>query len=257
MPASLLWCQSPTASTYPTVVLNKSIYATQQDNDQDGLDDALEYELAGAFSPYLIWDDQESCSLHQTFYQVHPLEQNKIAVIYVLTFPLDCGFRSTGFVGHWGDTQDARLTLSSEDGLAWKPDDPSFGPLEKLSFHDGGHFYLYLSGGKHHTYPDAASCYQRYSGMDGCEGGPEYIEPILADHNVGEEWAPAITWLGNFGQGPYKEGYAGENAWDQSAWNDWRFCGGNSKKRFSPQCDATGLGRIWLRSASDGNSPVN
>lgn len=228
-------------------LLEKSVYEITLDPDQDGLDNLQEYEMARWFSPFVIWDEGEKCALHQTFFQVHPLGENKIGIAYNMTYPLDCGYRSGYIGGHWGDTQIIKILLESPDGRLWRAAGSGLGPWETLEFR-GSHIVLYISSGKHHDYTKIEECHAAYRGFDNCGGGPEHAEPIDPRLNVGEKNNPLILSLGAFGQGPYAGGYASEAAWGLSGWGDEKFCGGNPERKLEGlnQC-ATIMEYFWFK----------
>jgi len=202
--------------------------APMADADGDGLEDELEFELAQTLAPALVWAKGEKCGDHDTLYQVHPLGPDRVRATYALIFPLDCGFRSTGIGGQSGDVQEMSVeAVRAESGwtiervtLPWH--DP-FRPKGKLT--------LFVSEGKHHIYPDLASCARgRFFGFDHCGDGDVETPRILPDANVGETAHPLITTLERYARGPWAAGYAKETAWGPSRFGDDAFCGGDPER---------------------------
>ncbi len=198
------------------------------DADGDGLEDAAEWELAQRLEPVLVWAKGEKCGEHDTVYQVHPLGPGRVRVTYALVFPLDCGFRSTGFGGHSGDVQEIGVdAVRTEAG--WMIDSVAL-PWHK-DFRPKGSFALFVSEGKHHIYPDLEGCLRgRFLGLDRCGDGDIEKPVIVADANVGESAHPLMTTLERRARGPWAEGYAKETAWGESRFGDAFFCGGDPER---------------------------
>ena len=72
------------------------------DNDQDGLDDALELQLATDYLPFVSLDPGDGCTRDGFVVRVrkHPADPTKIMIIYDHLFETDCGFG-----GHTGDDE--------------------------------------------------------------------------------------------------------------------------------------------------------
>ena len=213
---------APLAPSEPAAVASTGALV---DADGDGLADEEEWEMAQRLSPVLVWAKGEKCGEHDTLYQVHPLGPDRARVTYALIFPLDCGFRSSGFGGHSGDVQEIDVdAVRTEAG--WMID------LVTLPWHDPfrpkGSFALFVSEGKHHIYPNLEGClHGRFLGLDHCGDGAVESPAIAADANVGEALHPLITTLERRARGPWSEGYAKETAWGPSLFGDAFFCGGD------------------------------
>ena len=198
------------------------------DADEDGIEDEREWELAQMLAPVLIWAKGEKCGEHDTLYQVHPKGPGRVHVTYALIFPLDCGFRSSGFGGHSGDVQEIDVDASLGDAgwaieLVTLPWHSPFKP--KISF------ALFVSEGKHHIYPDLQGClHGRFLGFDKCGDGAVEAPAINEYSNVGEAAHPLTTTLERYKRGPWAEGYAMETAWGKSLYADEFFCGGDPKR---------------------------
>ncbi len=195
------------------------------DLDGDGMDDAEELALANALMPTLVWAKGEQCGAHDALFQVHPASPGHLKIVYALIFPEDCGFRSSGFGGHPGDVQEINLDAVLGDAgwrvasidLPWhEPFDPH-GPAR-----------LFVSEGKHHIYPNLASCAGgRFFGLDHCGDGAVERPFLAPESNVGEVNHPLVTTLERYAKGPWAEGYAKETAWGPSLFGDAAFCGGD------------------------------
>src|SRR5262245_60184716 len=72
------------------------------DNDSDGLDDALEAQLASDYMPFLSLDPGDGCPLSGLVVRVrkHPADATKISIIYSHLYQRDCGLS-----GHVGDNE--------------------------------------------------------------------------------------------------------------------------------------------------------
>ena len=200
------------------------------DLDRDGMDDARELAVARLFSPITVWSPAERCGKHHTLFQVHPLDRSTVLITYVLTFPVDCGFPALGLrVGaHSGDTQELSVVATTPDGLYWEASElrvPNYAPAPLL-----GRPTVYVSAGKHHLYPSLEACQEGLHGLLEHCGGPKTTEEVAAEDNVGERGHPLIASLSAFADGPWKNGYARETAWGESAWGDQLFCGGDPRR---------------------------
>src|SRR5690349_7317791 len=63
------------------------------DNDQDGIDDALEQKLAEDYLPFVSLDPGDGCALDGYVVRVtkHPMDPTKIHIIYDHLYQKDCG----------------------------------------------------------------------------------------------------------------------------------------------------------------------
>jgi hypothetical protein len=202
--------------------------APMADADGDGIEDEREWELAQMFAPVLVWAKGEKCGAHDTLYQIHPTGPGRVHVTYALIFPIDCGFRSSGFGGHSGDVQEIDLDVSLGDA-GWAID------LVTLPWHSPfkpkGPLALFVSEGKHHIYPDLQGClHGRFLGFDHCGDGDVERPAINEYGNVGEAAHPLTTTLERYARGPWPAGYAKETAWGPSLFGDKYFCGGDPER---------------------------
>jgi hypothetical protein len=72
------------------------------DEDQDGLDDAFELQVANDYLPYVAVDPGDGCALDGIIARVrpHPADPSKILIVYDHLFQNDCGLG-----GHIGDDE--------------------------------------------------------------------------------------------------------------------------------------------------------
>lgn len=79
------------------------------DLDGDGLDDALEAEIAASYLPFLSIDPTDGCPLGGVVYRAfpHPDDASLISVIYDHLFQNDCGLG-----GHVGDNEAFGVTVN-------------------------------------------------------------------------------------------------------------------------------------------------
>jgi hypothetical protein len=168
--------------------LDRSLFLGQSDNpdedwDHDFLVDRLEYALAYALRPYVVFDSAESARQEHepvTLFQVRPLSclqpwsgsesttivTHTIRIKWVFLFRWDGGYgpRSNWYcVGedaHEGDNDDAFYELESTDeGITWTlvRAGLSFKGLDwptnsRMEVYDLTHPIIYMSGSKHHEY---------------------------------------------------------------------------------------------------------
>ena len=88
--------------TSPDIGIAPDTPAMIVDNDADGLDDALELQLAADYLPYFSLDPGDGCPLSGLVARVrkHPADPTKISIIYSHLFQRDCGL-----AGHVGDNE--------------------------------------------------------------------------------------------------------------------------------------------------------
>lgn len=79
------------------------------DLDLDGLDDALEAQLAQSYLPVLGVHPQDACPLGGIVYRArkHPLDPTLVFLVYVYLFERDCGLTS-----HVGDNEVFSITIN-------------------------------------------------------------------------------------------------------------------------------------------------
>jgi hypothetical protein len=72
------------------------------DNDQDGLDDAYETQLASSYLPFISLDPGDGCSRSGLAVRVvkHPADATKILMVFSHLYETDCGLN-----GHTGDNE--------------------------------------------------------------------------------------------------------------------------------------------------------
>lgn len=157
------------------------------DEDGNGLDDAVERELARCFAPHLRFDSREFTEVdedHQpradepnTLFTVHAIDTSRIRVSYVVLFQYDGGFAADTDElcsdTHPGDNFSVRVDVTVSRGTgSWRAslDKMSGGSLpgglavdgegELRIETSGTHPIVYVSAGKHHIYAHPADiCY--------------------------------------------------------------------------------------------------
>jgi hypothetical protein len=253
-----------------SVTLSRSILARDlsEDADRDGLADAVEGELADAFRPFLIFDSRENARRPDepvVAFQVRPVgcvgprpkcgpAPIAVHILYNTIWRQDGGYVISRFCrdDHKGDIQVVGVRAESYDdgrtfrlsavenwGFVW--------PKADARFLAGTHPWIYLSGGKHHQYFDAAidgkpSAYSAWSCREAMDGKGEFKLAELKGpgarwNNVGEpESHPSSAFVDDLG--PY--GYPGESAWDAR-----HFCGGQACDRQTNP--GSRMANVWLR----------
>lgn len=182
------------------------------DNDQDGLDDAVELQLATDYLPFVSLDPGDGCTRDGFAVRVrkHPADPTKILIIYDHLFETDCGFN-----GHTGDDEVFGISvdpsLPAPMGiLAIRAVSHQNTPCERdtqcstcsndsrpkcdLAMADGALWpVVYASKDKHGQYATLAQCPVLGTCLDTCTLNPvRRLAPIA---NVGEPAHPLITNL--------------------------------------------------------------
>src|SRR5688572_24145877 len=103
--AALVACSGASSNDSPNDIdASAPIDAPAQlvDNDKDGLDDALESQLASSYMPFISLDPNDGCKRSGLAVRVtkHPADATKILIIYDHLFETDCGLN-----GHTGDNE--------------------------------------------------------------------------------------------------------------------------------------------------------
>jgi hypothetical protein len=236
------------------------------DQDQDGLSDTYEHELAVALAPIWVFDSHETARApHEplTLYQVHPILESprapskalSVLLTYAYLFQWDGGYPLSTFCddSHPGDNPTLKIRIEIEEtsplaprvrGLRWNGS--WIGPT-LLQLENGSHPRIYLSAGKHHPSPirwhepsySPFSNWQCRDVNDGLgEAVPAEVERYGVPLNVGEQMHPLITDLTIFG-------YPNEDAWGNQP-----FCGGLQSKIGRVACRATHTRKnkdLWQR----------
>ena len=173
------------------------------DNDDDGLDDKYELELATDYVPYLSIDPSDGCPLAGLVARVrkHPADATKISIIYSHLFQNDCGLG-----GHVGDNEAFGIVIDPLQPapagiLAIKTASHQNTPCERISecstcaldgrakcdvttFNGEQWPVLYASKDKHGQYATKSKCSLIGTCFDQCTLNPaRELPPIV---NVGE-----------------------------------------------------------------------
>lgn len=205
------------------------------DNDQDGLEDALEQNLAESLFPTTIWfHSEEDCVFPQpelAIYRVFPdpRQPNLISVVYDLVYREDCGSPFFGIDNHPGDVEGFAYSLvaDSDCDLGWKI------YAVKTTAHSGGPSNveeqilnscdpvpaLFVSLSKHATYLTIERCEQYLDPFQSCEMG--WAGNFLLIHAGEEAYRFADDLSAYF---PPAAGYPTDYIWLNPG--DGNFCGG-------------------------------
>jgi hypothetical protein len=179
------------------------------DNDQDGLDDAVEQQLAEAYLPFISLDPGDGCVLDGYVVRVrkHPMDPTKIHIIYDHLFQKDCGLG-----GHVGDDEVFGVAIDPKKPapagiLAIKAASHQNTPCERDTTcttcpgdarpkcdmaADAGAMWpvLYASKDKHGQYATKSMCSIFGTCLDQCTLNPaRRIAPIV---NAGEPGHPLV-----------------------------------------------------------------
>lgn len=199
------------------------------DQDQDGLQDACEYQLARAFRPYLAvhpWDKD----LRREPYWAAALDfpwynsgSPVLKIMYLEAYYSDRGEPITRYdSGHPGDSEWVTVFVRYENGrwallqtstsAHWNTDAESSrnNAYSEHAYPDGrlrGRPLIWVSRDKHANYASQWLCerggwdaYGAIRGLDTCAGNEYYVDPwigafyeieVRPDANVGNRYAPA------------------------------------------------------------------
>ncbi len=239
--------------------------AAWADADRDHLRDAVEFQLADHFKPFIRFDSSEGARRGDepvTLFQARPIgcigggTMNgsncgapwRIQIKYALLFQRDGGYGPSSDCGdsHNGDNEDAALVLVSYDARTWSIESFTtgiFGPTLNVGWYQESHPIMFMSGHKHHTYLNTAydgsdSPYSNWGCNDDVNGlGPQILPTLVAPDgryaNVGEPEshpAPFINDLAMYA-------YPGENAWS------WASFGGGLER----SSETSSLAAMWMR----------
>jgi hypothetical protein len=189
------------------------------DADGDGIDDALEAQLAEQFFPTLHYSWGEMCASPdpiRVLFRVHNLVYNgvpntdRIAIDYVILYSEDCGAE-----GHSGDNE-AFQVLVVKNGDNWY-----FSNIAAVAHQDtanetsslGWSDVLWVSENKHGNYASLSSCGDGVWNFDDCEENGPGRSHIL--YNVGEPDAHLLNNLGDI-----NSNWDGEHVWDDGQFLD-------------------------------------
>jgi hypothetical protein len=179
------------------------------DHDGDGLDDALELELANAYLPYISLAPDDGCTRDGLVVRVrpHPADPTKISIFYDHLFETDCGLN-----GHTGDDEMFGITIDPDIPppagiLAIKTASHQNTPCERVTectTCGGGNAcdmaaingvmypVLYASKDKHGQYATKSAC-GFGTCFDSCTLNPTAAHPAIV--NAGEPGHPLVSNL--------------------------------------------------------------
>lgn len=173
------------------------------DRDGDGLRDSLEWKLAEAFKPKLLFDSSEHHRLpHEpvTLFQVRPSgcigkgcpkQPSTIWLKYAFLYQKDGGYGPSSDCkdAHNGDNQAIDFKLQSDDGQIWKLVHINISHFKysqgfSAVANDDRHVRLFLSAHKHHHYFDTSndhkdSPYSSFGCNDDVNGKGAQVSPKL------------------------------------------------------------------------------
>ena len=181
------------------------------DDDLDGLDDALELELANDYLPFIALSPDDGCTRSGLLVRVrpHPADATKILIAYDHLFETDCGLN-----GHTGDNEmfgvaiDPALpppagilaikTASHQNTICERvtecttcSNDPRK-QCDRAAIGNAMYPVIYASKDKHGQYATKSSC-GLGSCFDQCDANPIAHRPPIA--NAGEPGHPLVSDL--------------------------------------------------------------
>jgi hypothetical protein len=225
----------PEKITRPTLerTLSRNLFlqsgeTRQMDKDNDRLVDSMENDLADWFTPYAVFDSEESGRRDGEpfgIFRVTPVSNSKIRVRYVPLFIEDAGYGPSSVCddSHPGDNDTIDYDLETYNGgTTWKVTrvNPGFKGINwpgnsRLEVHMGRFPIVYQSGSKHHQFltkdhDGKNSPYSEYACNDDVNGlGAKILLqtknrfPGVTFHNVGEPGAHPSTDFVNDLSGPF------------------------------------------------------
>lgn len=209
------------------------------DADEDGLVDANELELAGAYFPYFSLAPNDACARHGVVFRLtpHPQDRSKIVIWYGVLYETDCGFDS-----HLGDNEmfsalvDPALpapegilalrAVSHMDTVCEHTSTcgtlPGCAPCD-LAMKEGKPYpVVYASRDKHGGYVDARACAKSLvCDFGGCVKNPVPDAPALV--NAGEPGRPLVENLTTHGFIRPENGWHERELFDYEPWGGVRF----------------------------------
>ena len=209
---------------------------TPEDEDGDGLFDALEVALFERHRPAFSMTTSDACALSGEVYRVrlHPEGSGEVLLQGVLFFARDCGIGGhEGDVVGWSALVDP-TSVGANEGLLSLRVDTGFGEacshssecgacsdLEACEFAVDGRARVFVSGQDHRLFLDSAAC-----ATAPC-GGPLTCESTATRQalalNVGEPDAPLVSDLTAAGVITSANGWAIEALMDHDPWGGLAF----------------------------------
>jgi hypothetical protein len=184
-----------------------------RDDDGDGLDDALETQLANDYMPFVSFDPADGCSRDGFVVRVrpHPADATKIQIIYDHLLEHDCGLN-----GHVGDDEVFGIAIDPAKPaptgiLAIRAVSHQNTPCERDTqcstcggadtraacdlASDGNAMWpvVYSSKDKHGNYASMSQCPLLGTCLDQCTLNAHRVHPPLV--NAGEPGKPLVTDL--------------------------------------------------------------
>jgi hypothetical protein len=210
---------------------SRQILAQSGDQDGDGIDDQVEFQLASQFFPTVHWHTNEACPgpVNSAEFQYPALfrlrylafqgvvNTNYIGINYVRLFDQDCGPES-----HNGDNESFVVVIRFENG-SWRFDSISatahWGTACDLKTVSPNN-ELWIGGNKHGNYVYLPFCQNDYP-VQFCNNECDATGPArsVTLFNVGEPWAPLIDNLGTI----YSNWFYSPPTQSATVWNSGRF----------------------------------
>jgi hypothetical protein len=210
------------------------------DDDQDGLDDLWESQVAEAYRPHLSLAVDDGCPLSLILFRLHPHPKGGglVHVIYVVLYAKDCGLN-----GHAGDDEVHAATIDpsvpppdgilairaiahQDTGCNLVTDCGQCGMLPVCATVDrGGKPWpvVFASKGKHASYLSEAACDGACFLADQCSLNPHDPQPPML--NAGEPGHPLLGDLTDLGWITPEKGWASSDVWHYDPWAGGDFGG--------------------------------
>ena len=206
---------------------------SSSDRDHDRVDDECEYQIAKAFSPFLMFHDLDRDTSRESYWAAYvdwDMPMNELKIFYALAYHVDHGNR--GFFDHWGDSEFIVLTVKYQGASEWALisattsahwgthlDATKTSKYDKLKYpwEYRGVPYIYVAKNKHANYRSVASC---NDGPDACvsHSRKRGRARVLRSRNLGNSWQRLINCVDS--QSPSR--YPGRECfWSANSFNGW------------------------------------
>lgn len=213
--------------------VDAGIDAGLADLDLDGLDDAIEAQLAAASLPVLGVHPSDACARSGLLYRArkHPLDPTLVFIVYVHLFERDCGLTS-----HVGDDEVFAVTVNPSVGVTAMRAISHQGTLCERRSDCGtcngasacetssGRPIVYFSKDKHAAYVSRSAC-GTLTCLDQCASGDRQGIPLV---NAGEPNAPLTEDLTDAGFITAANGWTEASLLHFNPWGGAKFGGAGS-----------------------------
>ena len=201
-------------------------YGCHADDDEDGVPDTDELEIARAFAPRLVFGAQEETASRVPHWAVAAGE-GFVTIFYALSYRNDGGDLDWGATAHVGDpefivvaiifdgddVEEVYVYLSAHYGA--DTDASRWYVSADLVWDergDGAHPVVWVAENKHANYHSAAACEAGAVFQDQCSDAERRTVEVRPDRNLGQGWSPLKD----------RVRIGGNSEW---FWTDRRFCG--------------------------------